>query len=452
MKKIITFSAALMLSVCAFGVTHNVRAANADPLTDEQVTAMQTMMRKYIRFTKYTKKTRIYLNSKNTDFHANYFHANHAAQERTTYYYGEGATAALLMGDLDGTFTHINSGYANSGANMVHFSSQDGVVALSSSGARSVDYTVNGKNMADYFYDLNDLIDAVDSEDWGYSVGGYYHDIKNLSLDENGEYNDKVLQAYQYFAAPMLLPDGATHYLSPKSIVVNEGGGYLHICIYASDSDTTKLTSGSNLMAEAMIYADHVYPDYYFVGSADGDYAWQPVGGRIMTASSGDNLATLSDVTLQSGEYKVCKLNDDGTTTWYGVTGTGSGNINVNVAGKHNIYLSNGSGTVGHIYDEITEATFKFTTTRDVFEANAKVRLWAWSDKLEGEWIEPTKFNDTTLTFSINKAFSRVRMCRFTDTSEVSWSGTCWNHSGIIDLYNGNNQNYTTYQGNPPAA
>ena len=35
MKKIITFSAALILGVCSFGVTRNVRAANAT-LDDEQ--------------------------------------------------------------------------------------------------------------------------------------------------------------------------------------------------------------------------------------------------------------------------------------------------------------------------------------------------------------------------------------------------------------------------------
>ena len=38
MKKIITFSAALILGVCSFGVTHNVRAANA-ALSNDQATA-----------------------------------------------------------------------------------------------------------------------------------------------------------------------------------------------------------------------------------------------------------------------------------------------------------------------------------------------------------------------------------------------------------------------------
>ena len=451
MKKIITFSAALILGVCSFGFARNAVKPAKATLDDGQVAAMKTMMEKYIRFNKYTKKTRIYLDSSNGDFHENYFHANHAAQERTTYYLDSGDTAALLMGDLDGTFTHINSGYANVNGNMVHFRSENGVAALASAGVRTVDYTVTGKTMADYFYNLHDLINAVSAGDWGHSEGGYYHDISDLTLDVNGEYNDKVLQAYQYFAAPMLLPEGATHYLSPKSIVVNDVGGYLHICIYASNSDTGKLTSGSNLMAEAMIYADHVNPGYYLVGDIGDDYAWQPVGGRIMTPAEGDNLATLADATLPSGDYKVCKINaNDGKTTWYGVTGEGSGNINLKVAGTHNIYLSNGSGTVGYIYDEITAATYKLSTTWDVFTASAKVRMWVWSDKLAGEWIEPTKFDDTTLTFSIDKAFTRARMCRFTDTSEIDWTtGSFWNHSGEIDLYQGNNQNYTTYEGKP---
>ncbi len=363
MKKILVFGASLMIGVGALGMASKVRVADATNLSDEQVTALKAMMNKYIDSQgRYTKKSSIYLDTNNVDFETGYFHANHAIQQRTTYY----APGALLMGDLDGGFTNINSGYANDGeGNMIHFRSEDGIAGLTSDN-RTIDYTVTGKTMTDYFFTLPDLVDSIVAGDWGYNDGNYYHDILDLTLDENNEYNDKLLKKFQYFAAPMLLQDGALHYLSPKSIVINDVGGYLHISLYASESDSGKLTSGSNLLAEARVYSGLVTPGYYLVGSFGGSYDWQLSGGRAMPAS-GENHAQIENVSLGSGSYQICQLKDNGDTAWFNALGTTyyfaekvGNDISIKFDGNYNFYL-NSSDEIYLVRNDYKTVLFTFT-------------------------------------------------------------------------------------------
>ena len=350
MKKLFIFMGALFLGVGAFGIRGNKPARVSASLTDQQVTDMKAMMGKYIdAYGKYTKKSHIYLKTDTPDF-AGYFHAGHTVQERTTYY----MNGALLMGDLDGGFSTINSGYANSGENMVHFRSEDGLAGLTTPSNRSVDYTVEGKQMSDYFFNLDDLKNSIVAGDWGYNEGNYYHDISDLSLDGNGDYNDPLLKKFQYFAAPMLLQT-AQHYLSFKSIVVSQTSGYLHICIYLSESDSGKVTSGSNLLAEAMVYAGLQMPGYYLVGSYGSDYDWQIASGRQFGAGDAENLAILTGASIPAGQYKVCQLKADGKTTWFGLNGSEDGNnMVIGVGGTFSFYLSKNEGTYGWIYRERT--------------------------------------------------------------------------------------------------
>ena len=355
MKKFLAFGAAMLLGLGAFAGVSKYKMADATDLSNEEVAEMKAMMGKYINsIGQYTKKSRIYIASNVQGYDAQIFHASHDAQERTTYY----TSTALLMGDLDGSFAHINSGYANDGnGNMDHFISQDGLGGLVAPANRTVDYTVHGKEMKDYFFNLNDLINSIQASDWGKSEGGFYHDIEDLALDANNDYNDPVLKKFQYFAAPMLLQNGAFHYLSPKSIVVNESHGSLHICIYASNSDIGKLNSGSNLLAETRVYAGLQTPGYYLVGSFGSDYDWQIAGGREFGAGTGTNLAELLDSTVPAGQYKVCTLNNDGSSTWYGPNGSSdANNLVIKVGGTFNFFVSGNEGTYGHIYKERTSS------------------------------------------------------------------------------------------------
>ena len=421
MKKLFIFVGALLLGVGAIGLKGNKAVrVGAETLSNDQVTAMKAMMGKYINdYGQYTKKSRIYLKTSTPDFET-YFHAGHTAQERTTYY----MNGALLMGDLDGTFAHINSGYANNGANMDHFTSNDGLGGLTVPANRHVDYTVEGKQMSDYFFDLNDLKNSIVAEDWGYNAGGYYHDINDLSLDGNGNYNDPLLKKFQYFAAPMLLQT-AMHYLSFKSIVVNETSGYLHICIYLSDSDSGKVDSGSNLLAEAMVYAGFQKPGYYLVGSYGSSYDWQIESGREFGPGSEGNLADLTGASVPAGQYKVCQLNTDGKTTWYGLNGTeDNNNLEIHVGGTFSFFLSSNPGTYGHIYmtrtsHENVSITFNVNidTHGDTLFLRGTFNSWAGSDaNYQLQWGEGNNWSGT-FTFEGGNSYE-FKFCQGNGTYE----------------------------------
>ena len=385
MKKLFIFMGALLLGVGAFGIKGNKPLRVKAALSNDQVTALKGMMGKYIdAYGRYTKKSHIYLKTDTPDF-ATYFHAGATAQERTTYY----ANGALLMGDLDGGFSTINSGYANSGENMVHYRSEDGLAGLTTPANRTVDYTVEGKQMSDYFFDLNDLKNSIQAGDWEYSNENkcYYHNINSLALDANNEFNDPLLKKFQYFAAPMLLQT-AGHYLSYESIVLQETSGYLHIAIYLSSSDSGKVSSGSNLLAEAMVYAGLQMPGYYLVGSYGSDYDWQIASGRQFGAGDAENLAVLTGASIPAGEYKVCQLKADGKTKWYGLNGSeDSNNMVINVGGTFSFYLSKGEHTYGYIYRSRTShenVTITFKVNVDTYSQTlfliGEFNSWAQSD------------------------------------------------------------------------
>lgn len=248
MKKILTLSAALVLGVS--GITSSASFNEAKATTSSDLAAL---MSEYVGDGQYTKKTTIYVDDAIEGFDSAYFHAGSNQYKRTTYY----APGALLMGNLNGGFDSINSGYANDGeGNMNHYHSTEGLNGLTDAEKREIDYTVSGKTMADYFYDLKDLAEiSSDIDSWVYEEGIYTYTIESLQYDEEGEYQDPILKQFQYFAAPMLLTHSskdASHYFSPASITVQETGGALSIKIYAT-SDTGKLWSDGGLLAEARV-------------------------------------------------------------------------------------------------------------------------------------------------------------------------------------------------------
>ena len=360
MKRILLLGAALALGVGAFSMAPKQEKVKAVTVND-----MTTVMQKYIATGgSYTKKSRIFVKKDVEGYDAKIFHAGHDVLERTTYY----KTGVLLMANLDGTFGPINSGYANSGENMIHFHSEDGVGALVNEDARTVDYTVPGKQMSDYFFVLEDLVTNFDATEWIYEdeQSQFKHEIDTLAVDENGDYVDGVLKQYQYFAAPMLLQDGAEHYLSPSSIIVKEEGGALNIRIYASSSDSGKLTREDNLLAESRVYAGIVTPGYYLVGEFGGSYDWQMEGGRVMQPE-GTNLAQIENVPLSAGKFQVCQLKADGETAWfhdldgqtYAYAELDGNDISIKYNGTFSFYL-NESGKVYLTRNDYKSVSFKF--------------------------------------------------------------------------------------------
>lgn len=360
MKRILLLGAAVALGIGAFSMVPKQKMTKAVEASD-----MTSVMQKYISSDgSYTKKSRIFVEKDAEGYDAKIFHAGHDVLERTTYY----ASGVLLMGNLDGTFGPINSGYANSGENMIHFRSEDGVSALSNEEVRTVDYLVPGKQMSDYFFVLDDLIANFDSTKWVYEEeqAQFKHEITTLAVDENGDYEDALLKQYQYFAAPMLLQDGAEHYLSPSNIIVKEEGGALNIRIYASGSDSGKLTREDNLLAESRVYAGIVKPGYYLVGEFGDGKDWQIDGGREML-KAGTNLAQLENVPLRDGKYQVCQLKDDGETAWfhdldnqtYAFAELDGNDISIKYTGTYSFYL-NEYGKVYLTRNDYKTVTFKF--------------------------------------------------------------------------------------------
>ena len=154
MKKLFIFMGAALLGLGAFGA-FGKKAEVADAT---EYTGVAALLNEFAQGKegnhKYTKKTTVFVKTEVEGYDAAFFHAGNQQFQRTTYY----ADDILLMGDLNGGFEYINSGYANDGeGNMVHFSSKSGTDALDDPTKWNVDYTVSGKTMADYFYGLAEL-------------------------------------------------------------------------------------------------------------------------------------------------------------------------------------------------------------------------------------------------------------------------------------------------------
>ncbi len=173
---------------------------------DWTVETISNLMSSYISIDgQYTKLTTLEYDDNSSNYHAG---AN--GRSRRTYY--DENVNALLMGDYDGGFQHINSGYAKEGTdvnNMVHY--RNNAEAITSSNlfsARNVDYTVYNTNPIAYFDVLSDLVDIVSKSsksNWALQDGKYIYQNGDLVLRNTDPYNDGLLKEFQYFAAPMLL-------------------------------------------------------------------------------------------------------------------------------------------------------------------------------------------------------------------------------------------------------
>ena len=374
MKKILVFGAALVLGVSSFGFARIPQRVSADP----GYVGAQTIMAKYIGDGgQYTKKTTIYIKGENVD--ANYFHAGHTVLQRTTYY----SNGALLMGDLNGGFETINSGYANNGVNMDHFSSTQGLAGLTDSTKRSVDYTVSNKQMSDYFFGLSELIADYDNSKWVKTNDKeeYTYTIDSLAVDANGNYVDSVLKEYQYFAAPMLLQNlDANHYLSPRTIVIEDVEGTLSIRIYAP-SDTGKLYSEGGLLAEARVYKGLHLPGYYLIGDFSN---WEINDANKLGASDGNIGGVSSKYFSANGNIKVIEIGQNGYPYWCG-NPEDNGNVAV-VKGVYDIFLNNSRKLYadrvsdGNTSDSNNSISFSIDVSLFSWASPQEFYIHAWKD------------------------------------------------------------------------
>lgn len=245
MLKVIILSSVLMMGLTPFSGRMNAPVA-ADP---EDV---KTLIQDYVGAEgKYTKKTHIHLNDEAIAELKEYFHAGANAPKRRTYY--DETVDALLMGDYDGGFAHINSGYAKNGDNMDHYEYLD--AATPNIGtlftAKDVTYTVNNTSPNQFFVNLSNVANESAEHDWEFEDNVYTYEI--TSLEKEGDfYKDALLHKVFYFAAPMLL-EKASAYLSPSKITVEEVDSKLVISLYVDGVDLAKLDNTDGLLSQASI-------------------------------------------------------------------------------------------------------------------------------------------------------------------------------------------------------
>lgn len=425
MKKIITFSAALILGVCAFGVRNYAKEARAEILASD----LQNLLTGY-NDGGYTKRTTLYL-TETAKNETQYFHAGANALQRATYYKAD--NSALLMGDFDGGFEHINSGYMNDGeGNAVHFT-YEGTGASSSDLFTNIEtgWKANGQTVGGYYQTLSSLAGLINAGDWDYdgNYDSFVHNISSLTLTD-GEYSDPLLKAFQYFAAPMMLQNS---YFSWKSIRVTNTDQFLSIRLYSSSSDSTKSTIVGEtecLISEARVYKGLVFSApverYYLKGSIQGVNKWS--SEDLPMTEMVDIYAPKQfkiDVTLNtSDELKVFDAYG-AEGTWYGHSDLentdwffGSDNIGVKLNGDYTIYWKakhsnriyisvpeDGTVTVKlNLVDNLGGASNNWTT------GNAEIWAWAWGGTNGGTWYKASSYTNLLLT---DRQITALKLVRF---------------------------------------
>ena len=214
---------------------------------------ISSLVRKYAGG-EYTKKTQIFFDESLEEESLQYYHAGCNALTRTTYY-SETANA-LLMGDYEGGFASINSGYASDGkGNMEHYryknANNPSVSDLFT--ARESNYVVNDTSPNEYFVNLTTIANSLEESEWIELGGVYSYEIGELTLVDD-DYNDLIAHNIQFFAAPMMLQTvgvGETPYLTLTEAKIFEENNKLHIQLLSDSSE--KLSNDNNLVAEAVI-------------------------------------------------------------------------------------------------------------------------------------------------------------------------------------------------------
>ena len=436
MKKLFIFMGALLLGVGAFGIKGN-RAVKTE--ADGEAAAVATLLTGAMDANKqYTKKTKIFLNKDALADINNHFHAGVASLERATYY--DETVGALLMGDYDGGFVNINSGYKNNdGDGSTHFTYKNAASPKTNElfSERNDGWTAAGQKVGGYYQTLTTLASAASLGEWSTFIGSggftvYKHTVTSLTVTD-GAYGDQVLNAFQYFAAPLLLRD---NYVSYDSIWVTQTTSFLSIRLYASSSDEGMSTfdAGENdvLIAEARVYKGLSFsPEakWYLKGSFDGwvgnleaSYepdAYHPEQYRVTTT-----LASKDEIKFTNG------------TNWYGFSALGAGdrawlkdnsdNIVIKLSGQHSFYLkpSTSSLEIGALTPD--NGTIDLPIDIGVWGSadTADIYAYVWNTESDGHWFasNAAKTNITITGKFVNLILIRQNPAK----SSGDWDGV-WN-------------------------
>ncbi len=218
--------------------------------------SLQQIIEKYYNNGVYTKKTNINLSEYAIEDIQEYFHGI-VDLDRTTYYKGN----ALLMGDLDGGFANINSGYGtDASGNMTHFTWNQKTQET------EIDYTVTkGEHqtwkdrdidgMEGFYVTLNDMLQVGYFDDWTENK----YSVTNT--------NDAYFIDFLAFVAPCLYSSiVSTNFVTINELIISEEthetyGDYL--CFQITLDTTSKGVADNEelILAESRVYMGNVIFD-----------------------------------------------------------------------------------------------------------------------------------------------------------------------------------------------
>lgn len=240
-KKLLT-----VLGVTTLLVGGLVINQNASPVSAADVSSL---VKTYYNEGVYTKKTQIDLSEIAKGEIEQYFHG--AVQlDRTTYYKGN----ALLMGDYDGGFDTINSGYGtDANGNMTHFRWD------ASTETSKVDYTVKKGQHANWKDKETDGMEGfyLTLEDMTHE--GYFSSWTGNTYAVTSK-DDKYLADFLAFTAPCLTDLFLdTNYFavteaSPATLKIEENDKYLSLQIVLPGVSKGTVNNTSGILSEARVY------------------------------------------------------------------------------------------------------------------------------------------------------------------------------------------------------
>lgn len=210
---------------------------------------INTLVDDYYNEGTYTKKSNIYVNDTVEDLElASVFHkpSNEAPvyKDRTTYY----TPNALLMGDYDGGFEDINSGYRNgTDGHMWHYS-------INSSDEVIDDWKVNNTTIQKFYVTLDKMLEENYFEGWSYSDG-----VATYTVGNN---QDEFVKDFLAFTAPCLEPvvlssTYSNYFDIDKLEIAGEtgyNGKYLALRIYIDPTNVGTVSNKDCILSEARIY------------------------------------------------------------------------------------------------------------------------------------------------------------------------------------------------------
>ena len=250
----------------------------------------------------------------------------------------------------------------------------------------------------------------------GYTV--YKYTVGDKLTVTDGAYDDNVLNAYQYFVAPLLLRD---NYISYDSIWVTQAGSFLSIRLYATDSDSGKstVTPGEHdvLIAEARVYEGLSFePEtkWYLKGDFN---SWGETDRMVYTfdAYNPEQYSISKAVTAgqkfklySSAGWKGYSDIQTNAEKWFN---DDNDDIVSKINGTITIYWKPGENKMWIEVPGTSTAEYTMTVTNDwdIFSNSAVFYLWVWGNGYgSGDWVTVT--NPSGKTF---KATIRIEATNF---------------------------------------